>query len=159
MNSLGFFVIITLLNIVTSVMKTVAMVKSGPFMAGTISTVNATINAVSTLVISKQQNTVTVILVVLIANAVAVPGTKFLLQKFEKDKMWVYNATIKATEDQILGLRYLLKNTKGIHCVWTTIVENNMYDVKIFVYTKEESRIVKNQLDGLHAKYYIIEPR
>lgn len=158
METLLFFIIITLLNIITATIKTVAMVKSGPFMAGLISTINATINAVSTLAISKQQDPIVVIVVVLLANAIAVPGTKMILDKLEKDKLWVYNATIRTSQQRIEELRSYLKDMQGIHCTWTTIADNHLYDMKIFVYTKNESRIVKKQLDMLDAKYHIIEP-
>lgn len=159
MNTLLFFIFITLLNIITATIKTVVIVKSGPVLAGLISTINATINAVSTLTIARQEDPVIVIAVTLIANAVAVPTTKFILNKLEKDKLWVYDATIRTTQEKIEEFRSYLKDMQGIHSTWTAISEDHLYSMKIFVYTKNESRIVKSQLSQLNAKYHIIEPR
>ena len=92
--SIVIFVIIQLLTVITSTVKSIATVKSSPTVAGIINAVAYTFNAVVVKLITSQGIYV-VLLVTFLSNLIGVPLGKVIMNKLEKERLWVYNATIK----------------------------------------------------------------
>jgi len=157
MTEIIIFAIIQLINVSVSTIKYVLTYKASPFWAGVINALSYTISAVATKYITGMELEV-IIPITFVCNLIGVPLGRWYLEKTEKEKLWVFNSTIKATEDDIIGLRYKLKE-QGIHSTYETISENQLYAMKFFCYLKTDSDRVKQVLKSYRAKYYVVEAR
>jgi len=151
------FILITILNIVSGTIKTRATVKAKPMVAGIISACNYTINAIAVKAVS-DADMANIILVTFIANIICVPVTKWFLDIIRKERLWVFDITIKCSQEEIDCIRDQLK-TLDIGSVYEVAVLDKIYTMKAFCDTKKQSAFAKKILRNYVANYYIIEPR
>ena len=72
--------------------------------------------------------------------------------------MWIYNATAKVSDNELLNIVNLLKET-DIKLVYNTVVENELYTLQIFSNTQKESEMIKAILDNYSIKYCAVETK
>lgn len=157
-SSFIIFCIAQIFNVIVSTLKVVLTVKASAWVAAFANSVSYTINAVVTYLLVSQDPMI-IIVVTFASNFIGVPLGRMLIDKFEKEKLWVYNATVRITEDRAAGLRSTLKEYFDIHSTFEEISYDELYSMKFFAYNKEASKVIKDTLDRYNAKYYIVEPR
>ena len=155
--SIIIFILVQLFTVITSTIKSIATVKSSPTMAGIINAIAYTFNAVVVKLITGQ-NMYVVLIVTFLSNLIGVPLGKIIMQKFEKEKLWVYQVTIKCEEKSISYIKNKLKETHDIGSVYQEIIPNELYEMKIYACSKESSKVVKKVLQLYDAKYFIVQP-
>ena len=155
---IAIFAITQLINVILSTIKSIATVKAPVARATLINVISYTLNAVITYYIARQTFLVVLICTPL-TNAIGVPLGRYISDKFEKDKLFIYNATIKCSAEVAKNIYNDLKHSKGIATRYFDIVEDKIYDFEIHAETKQESKFITALLDAYKAKYYVIEPR
>ena len=155
--SIIIFILVQLFTVITSTVKSIATVKSSPTVAGIVNAVAYTFNAVVVKLITGQEMYV-VLIVTFLSNIIGVPLGKIIMEKVEKEKLWVYQVTIRCEEKSINYIKTKLKQSHGIGSVYQEIIPDELYEMKIYACSKESSKIVKKILQLYDAKYFIIQP-
>jgi len=157
-SKLIIFIVVQLLNVTVSTIKYVVTVKSKPGIASVVNAISYTIGNLVTIMIVKLNPTWAIILT-FFSNLVGVPLGRYVVDKFTKDKLWIYDATIKCDYLFIRTLKDKFKEY-GIHCLFDEISEDEMYMIKIFSESKDDSRNIKDTLNKIgNCRYHIIESR
>lgn len=152
------FVGLSFVNVITSTVKSILTIKSTPFVAGVVSALSYTVNAV-VIKFTDRVDIITIIITAFLANLLGVWITRLVLDKIEKQKLWVYNATVRGTELGVRNIRESMKSQHNIHSTYEEISKDNLYSMRFFAYTKEQSKIIRSKLENIDAKYYIVEAR
>ena len=155
--SIIIFILVQLFTVITSTVKSIATVKSSPTVAGIVNAVAYTFNAVVVKLITGQEMYV-VLIVTFLSNLIGVPLGKIIMEKVEKEKLWVYQVTIRCEEKSINYIKTKLKQSHDIGSVYQEIIPDELYEMKIYACSKESSKIVKRILQLHDAKYFIIQP-
>lgn len=155
--SIIIFILVQLFTVITSTIKSIATVKSSPTVAGIVNAVAYTFNAVVVKLITGQEMYV-VLIVTFLSNLIGVPLGKIIMDKVEKEKLWVYQVTIRCEEKSITYIKTKLKQSHDIGSVYQEIIPDELYEMKIYACSKESSKIVKKILQLYDAKYFIIQP-
>ena len=155
LNSALIYLLIQFIDVVSSTIKNIVTIKASKRVASIVNTLHYTINAVVVKLISGQ-GFVVVIVVTVLTNLIGVPLGKAIVEHFTKDRLWVYNATIKCTLDKIVELKKTFKML-DINSLYTEIDTDKMYKMEIYSYSKANSSIIKNVLKKNNAKWYIID--
>ena len=155
--SIIIFILVQLFTVITSTVKSIATVKSSPTVAGIVNAVAYTFNAVVVKLITGQEMYV-VLIVTFLSNLIGVPLGKIIMDKVEKEKLWVYQVTIRCEEKSITYIKTKLKQSHDIGSVYQEIIPDELYEMKIYACSKESSKIVKKILQLYDAKYFIIQP-
>ena len=92
------------------------------------------------------------------ANLFGVYIVKLVEEKMTKDKLWVFGATVKHNEESLKEVVEKLKSF-GIKCVYTEVIENELYTMQIFSNTQKESAMIKGILDNYNIKYFAMETK
>lgn len=90
------------------------------------------------------------------ANLLGVFIVKFIEEKLQKDKLWVFNATVKNDDENLKAIVKML-TVKNIKCLYNEVVKDELYTMQIFSNTQKESTMIKSILDNFNVKYYAIE--
>lgn len=146
------FIAIQFINVIISTFKSILTVKGSKLNASIISAISYTFGAVVTKLITEQSFEV-VILVTFFANFIGVFIAKWILEKREPVRLWVYQVTVrdnelKNMEDELLkrGIKFTAMNAL-----------NDRNSISIYSYSKLESTIVR---DILKDHYYsVLESR
>ena len=155
--SIIIFILVQLFTVITSTVKSIATVKSSPTVAGIVNAVAYTFNAVVVKLITGQEMYV-VLIVTFLSNLIGVPLGKIIMDKVEKEKLWVYQVTIRCEEKSINYIKTKSKQSHDIGSVYQEIIPDELYEMKIYACSKESSKIVKKILQLYDAKYFIIQP-
>ena len=146
------FIAIQFINVIISTFKSILTVKGSKLNASIISAISYTFGAVVTKLITEQSFEI-VILVTFFANFIGVFIAKWILEKREPVRLWVYQVTVrdnelKNMEDEVLkrGIKFTAMNAL-----------NDRNSISIYSYSKLESTIVR---DILKDHYYsVLESR
>jgi hypothetical protein len=149
------YTIVQLINVILSTIKYIVTIRCKPFTAAVVNAVSYTVNGVIVYFIT-QQGILVVIGVTFLTNMIGVPIGKWIVDKLEKDRLWIYNATISCDENTIKRMKRNFKND-NIDCIYREIVHNKKYSIDIFSYNKKDSRIIKDEITKYNGKYYIVE--
>ena len=158
-NLIIIFIIAQLINVIISTLKYILTSKAKPIMAAAINAVSYTVGAAVTYLISKEDNLTIVMIITFLANIAGVPIGRWIVDNFSKDRLWVYNATMKINKNDMDRIYTTFKSIDNISCVYEELDYDKLYEVKFFANNKEDSKRVVALLKRFHAKYYIIEPR
>ena len=150
------FIIIQFINVVFSTIKSVATIKSSPITAARLNGLSYTISNILTKFLVSQ-SFLTVIISTYITNRVGVQFGRYIMDKKEPEKLWVYKCNMKITENKILDLKQLFKDN-SIDCIYTELCHNEKYLLEIFVYTRQDSVTVKEILSNYNCYCHIEEP-
>ena len=94
---MGLFIAIQFINVIISTFKSILTVKGSKMTASIINAISYTFGAVVTKLITEQSFEV-VILVTFFANFIGVYIAKWILEKREPVKLWVYQVTVRDKE-------------------------------------------------------------
>lgn len=151
--SIVIFVIIQLVNVFLSTIKSVLTVNGSKSTAAVINSISYTIGAVITKLLT-EQSFVVAIVVTFFANLIGVYAAKLFLETTKKEKLWLYLATMTSVDEQ----KEVEKELKYRNIQFTLLTaENNRYFITIFSYSKAESAYIRELLKQHHIKYSILE--
>ena len=75
-----------------------------------------------------------------------------------KEKLWIFNATIKRDSEVIRGIVKILKEME-IQLIYNEIVKDELYTLQIFSKNQKESEMITSILNNYKVKYYAIESK
>ena len=153
---LVIFVVIQLINVIFSTIKSVATVKSDPTTAARINGISYTISNILTKFLVGQ-TFATVIISTYLTNRVGVQIGRYITDKRQPEKLWVYKCHFKMAEDEIINLKQLFKDS-NIDCIYKELSYNERYLLEVYAYTKEDSSKTKNILGNYSCYCHIEEP-
>jgi len=156
-NELWVYILAQFINVILSTIKYIVTIKSKPITAGVVNAASYTVGALITYFIVKQ-DIMSVIIVTFISNFIGVPFGKWIVDKIQKDRLWIYNATINCSDDKVQVLKHEFKD-RNIDSIYEQIIPDKRYSFRIFSYKKEDSVYIKEQIAKHEGKYYITEPR
>lgn len=152
-----WFGLFTMINVVLQTMKSILTVKSGRQVAAII---NAATYGFYTIVLKQLADVpmVTSVIVTVVCNYVGVQIAIFILDRFKKDKMWIFEVTylgndianfVSALENA--GLKYVMNDAQYMGGACQCL--------RIFAPTQLESSIASNILKGVNARYCVTETK
>lgn len=149
---LMIFILVQVINVIISTIKSVVTVNGTKEVASIISAISYTFGAVITKLITKQSFE-TVIIITFFTNLFGVYIGKLIVDKMKKERLWTFSATIKTSDEEKMqkslqsrGVKYVLINAK-----------NNRSLFNIFSQSRGESAIIKEILLEFNAKYNVTE--
>lgn len=150
------FVIVNLINVMLSTMKSILTVKSTRVVATLINAVSYGFYA---LMVKQMANydVATVVTVTILANLIGVYSSMWLLDKFKKDKLW--KVTVIPQSEDVVNVRGSLIH-KGLgfneYKVFTKYGETIGFD--IFTNNQTESATLREILNNyVNVKYHVLE--
>ena len=159
-NKLSFwqFVILNLINVILSTVRSLTTVKGGKWVA---SIMNALCYGYYTIIIvitaTYEMPILLKCVAVAVVNLVGVFTIKLCEEKMQKEKMWIFNATAKVNSTELLRVVELLKQAE-IKLVYTKVT-NTLYTMQIFSNSQKESEMIKSILNNYNIKYCAIETK
>lgn len=158
-NFLIFFTALTLVNVIIQTIKSLATIKGGKWTAASI---NAITYALYTYVIFFTAVEGVALwqkaLITGICNFVGVLVVKWIEEKAQKDKLWIFQVTAKTDSEDIQKIGKLLRDCE-IKFVYNEIIKDELYTMQIFSYSQKESEMLKSILDNYNVKYCAIETK
>lgn len=152
------FVILNFINVLVNTARSLCTIKGGKWVA---SIMNAICYGYYTVIIVITATYDMPILIkcfaVAFVNFVGVFTIKFCEEKMQKDKMWIYNATAKVCNSDLVKIVTLLKEAK-VKLVYSKVADE-LYTLQIFSNTQKESVMIKSILDNYSIKYCAIETK
>lgn len=146
------FIIVQFVNVIISTFKSILTIKGSKLTASLVNSVSYTFGAVITKLIT-QQSFEAVIIVTFFANLIGVFIAKWILEKREPVRLWVYQVTVKDNELEKIENQLLKRNIK-----YTAMKAlNDRNSISVYSYSKLESKIVKDILEQQH--YTVLESR
>lgn len=151
---------ITLLNVVLSTIKSLFTIKGNKSTAALANAISWGVNTFAVFYTADEGLDIWIkAIITVFANLIGVYMVKWVEGKIRKDRLWIFEGTVKADEAYCQQIKQLL-NQNDISLLYTTIREDKLYEVKAFATTKEESKKIKLVLDLFNkCKYYIIEAK
>ena len=153
-NLLIIFIVLSIINVIFSTIKSIVTVKGGAFSASVISALYYGYYNIVLIYTVAEFPLWQKIIVTFGCNLIGVFMVKWGEEKTKKDKLWKVEATIDKSEfDQNKELLDLFK------------VPHNYIDIEKYVIlnfycaTKKQSETVKNLLDEMNAKYFVAESK
>lgn len=158
MNFLMFFILITLANVIIQTVKSLFTIKGGKVSAATV---NAVAYGFYTYIIFFTADDNLCLwqkaLITALCNFVGVFLVKYLEQKFQKDRLWIYNCTAKVENEDIIKITDLLKSM-DISLTYNQL-KDDLYTLSIYSYSQSESEMIKSVLKNYKIKYCAIETK
>lgn len=152
LNELILFILIQLLTTIISTIKSITTVNSGKTVAAIVNAISYTFGAVVTKFITKQSIEI-IIPVTFLSNLIGVYIGKLIMEKTKKERLWVFNATVKTIESDFVETDLLNHNIQ-----YTILKAKNRRDFfTIFSNSKGESKLIEEILEKYESKYSIIE--
>ena len=152
------FVILNFVNVLINTARSLTTVKGGKWIASCMNalcygyyTVIIVITATYDIPLPLK------IVAVAIVNFIGVFCIKLGEEKIQKEKMWIYNATAKVSDNELIKVVDLLNNA-NIKLVYSKVAEE-LYTLQIFSNTQKESEMIKAILDNYSIKYCAIETK
>lgn len=153
-NLLIIFIVLSIINVIFSTIKSIVTVKGGAFSASVISALYYGYYNIVLIYTVAEFPLWQKIVVTFGCNLIGVFMVKWGEEKTKKDKLWKVEATIDKSEfDQNKDLLGSFK------------VPHNYIDIEKYVIlnfycaTKKQSETVKNLLDEMNAKYFVAESK
>jgi uncharacterized protein YebE (UPF0316 family) len=151
------FVLINILNVILSTIKSIATVKCGKIGAAIANAISHGVYAIVVVFTSTDGlGIVWKALVIAGANLFGVYIVKYLEEKNRKEKLWKIEATVD--NEFVDSVHKKLKDEKIPHS-YIVIGESSYTLFNTYCKTKEESRVAKNILTYYRAKYFISESK
>lgn len=158
-NFLVLFIAINLINVIIQTLKSLFTIKGNKW---TASLMNAITYFVYTYVIvftaSDGLSMFEKACIVGACNLIGVFFVKLLEEKMTKDKLWIYQATVKESNETIEKIHRLLKDME-IACVYNEIIPNQLYSMQVFSNNQRESILIKDLFENYRIKYNAIETK
>lgn len=154
---IGLFFLLQLVNVVLSTLRSVLTVNASPAVASVFAAISYTFyNIIVKLITS--QDMVIIILVTFITNLIGTYIGKMIYKKSQKDKLWIYTATMKTKNVDVDNIMKMLK-IADIKYVYTVLEEDVMYSMQVFAPTAGHSTLIQAMFADYGIKYYVIEAK
>lgn len=154
-NSVIFFIIITLINVILSTVKSILTVKSS---RGVATLINAIAYGFYTLVVKQmtEVSTEIVVIVTIVCNLIGVYFSMWLLDKFKKDLLW--KVTVIPSSNSYANIREeLISNNLGFNEYQINTKYGEQRALDIFSETQLDSKIIKTIIDkNDRTKYHVL---
>lgn len=152
--ALWLFVVIQLVNVIISTIKSIVTVNGSRKNASIINAISYTFGAVITKLLTQQSFEVAII-VTFITNLLGVWIGKYIMDKRKPENLWTVNATVRSKEKSALEKALL---HRGIQFILLP-AENDRYLYTIFARSKAESALLEDILKNFDVKYHIVVSR
>ena len=153
----GLFFLLQLINVIMSTMRSIITIKGKVHTSAIFNAISYTFyNCIVKLITS--QNMGVIIIVTFITNWVGVYIARFILDKFRKDKLWIYMATLNTKNTDVDNIIKMLK-VADIKHVYNEIEKDKLYSFQIFAPTQSDSSMIENILNKYNIKHYVTEAR
>lgn len=156
-NFLLFFIALNIVNVIIQTTKSLFTINGNKWSASIINAITYFVytyvifyTAVDGLSIFNKA------LIVGGCNLIGVWLVKFIEEKCRKDKLWVYQVTMKEDNETVANVHKLFK-TMDIACVYNEVVKDKLYSLQVFAHTQKESDLIKTLLENYNVHYSAIE--
>jgi uncharacterized protein YebE (UPF0316 family) len=149
------FIILSIINVVFSTVRSIATIKSGKTVASLLSGGYFAFYNIMLIYTVADFPMWEKCVITFICNVIGVYIVKVAEEKMRKDKLWKIEATIDSAFNPS-DIKDLLKDI-GIGSYYVDCEKYNVFHV--FCSTKEDSRKAKMILDKLNAKYFVTESK
>ena len=152
------FVILNFINVLINTARSLTTVKGGKWIASLMNALCYGYYTVIIVITATYEMPLTLkIIAVAIVNFIGVFAIKLGEEKIQKEKMWIYNATAKMSNKDLLDVVALLKYAK-IKLVYSKVADE-LYTLQIFSNTQKESEMITSILNNYSIKYCAIETK
>ena len=153
------FVVLNFVNVLINTARSLTTVKGGKWLASLMNAICYGYYTIIIVITALYEIPLPLkIVAVAIVNFIGVFCIKLGEEKIQKEKMWIYNATAKVSDNELIKVVDLLNNA-NIKLVYNTVVENELYTLQIFSNTQKESEMIKAILNNYSIKYCAIETK
>lgn len=152
------FVILNFINVLINTARSLTTVKGGKWIASLMNALCYGYYTVIIVITATYEMPLTLkIIAVAIVNFIGVFAIKLGEEKITKEKMWIYNATAKMSNKDLLDVVALLKYAK-IKLVYSKVADE-LYTLQIFSNSQKESEMITSILNNYSIKYCAIETK
>ena len=162
--SLGWYIAVffvcSLINVILNTLKTIIMHKEKKISSTIINAITYGFYAIIVVMTASALDLWITILITVVANAIGVYGSMWLLERFKKDSLWEITATIDNTTDNY-NLHYVINSLKlvGISFNYMETSKIEEYVFHIYSQNQNDSVLIKDILEQVNAKYIVHEER
>lgn len=151
------FIIANFINVILNTAKSLLTVKGGIISASIINSITFGFYTYIVFLISNGDMNIHIkAIIIAIINFVGVALVKFVEKKIHKDRLWIFNATVKNNSEIITKIIKAFDDME-IKYVYNEIVKNELYTLQIFSYEQKQSVMIESVLKNFDLKYYVIE--
>lgn len=158
MNFIIFFALITLANVIIQTVKSLFTIKGGKLSAATVNAI--AFGFYTYIIFFTADDSISLwqkALITAVCNFIGVFFVKFLEEKLQKDRLWIFNCTAKVESADVIKITELLKSM-DISLTYNQL-KDDLYTLSIYSYTQSESEMIKSVLKNYKIKYCVIETK
>lgn len=152
------FTILNFIVVLVGTLRSLITIKGGKWSASIANAIYFGYNTIIIFITATYEIPLSLkVISVAIVNLIGVFAIKLGEEKMQKEKMWIFNATAKVNNTELLRVVELLKQAE-IKLVYTKVT-NTLYTMQIFSNSQKESEMIKSILDNYNIKYCAIETK
>lgn len=158
MNFIIFFALITLANVIIQTVKSLFTIKGGKLSAATVNAI--AFGFYTYIIFFTADDSISLwqkALITAVCNFVGVFFVKFIEEKLQKDRLWIFNCTAKVESADVIKITELLKSM-DISLTYNQL-KDDLYTLSIYSYTQSESEMIESVLKNYKIKYCVIETK
>ena len=158
MNFIIFFALITLANVIIQTVKSLFTIKGGKLSAATVNAI--AFGFYTYIIFFTADDSISLwqkALITAVCNFVGVFFVKFIEERLQKDRLWIFNCTAKVESADVIKITELLKSM-DISLTYNQL-KDDLYTLSIYSYTQSESEMIKSVLKNYKIKYCVIETK
>ena len=158
MNFIIFFALITLANVIIQTVKSLFTIKGGKLSAATVNAI--AFGFYTYIIFFTADDSISLwqkALITAVCNFIGVFFVKFLEEKLQKDRLWIFNCTAKVESADVIKITELLKSM-DISLTYNQL-KDDLYTLSIYSYTQSESEMIESVLKNYKIKYCVIETK
>lgn len=158
MNFIIFFALITLANVIIQTVKSLFTIKGGKLSAATVNAI--AFGFYTYIIFFTADDSISLwqkALITAICNFIGVFFVKFIEERLQKDRLWIFNCTAKVESADVIKITELLKSM-DISLTYNQL-KDDLYTLSIYSYTQNESEMIKSVLKNYKIKYCVIETK
>ena len=158
MNFIIFFALITLANVIIQTVKSLFTIKGGKLSAATVNAI--AFGFYTYIIFFTADDSISLwqkALITAICNFIGVFFVKFIEERLQKDRLWIFNCTAKVESADVIKITELLKSM-DISLTYNQL-KDDLYTLSIYSYTQSESEMIKSVLKNYKIKYCLIETK
>ena len=151
------FIILSIINVVFSTVRSITTVKGGKTLAGFISGGYFAFYNIMLIYTVADFPVWQKCIITFVCNVAGVWIVKFIEEKMKKDRLWKIEATINT---ELFTLPNYIKDClkqEGVSCYWVDC--DKYYIFNVFCPTQKDSIKAKKVLDKFEAKYFVTESK
>ena len=156
---IAIFFGLQLINVILSTIRSILTVKASNHTAALINAISYTFYNGIVKLLTEHEMWI-ILSTTFITNIISVYTANFILNKLRKDKLWVFNATFKAKNENVnINTVVNMFTNASIKFVYNEVIPEKLYTMQVFSYTQKESDMIKEILKNFDVKYYITETK